>query len=371
MNTSSSSLFRHSCFVIRHSPAFQLFTLALLLRLAVFSAASIHYQIPLQTYAEKGDGQSYLHYAQAILGDPKNLTEYDRRVFPGYPAMIALFHLFGFSFPLAAVVIDWLSAAIAAGAAYGLFGEKRIGWAMLFLLPHYLANSSLAMSEAPLLAFTLLGLLLSLRNRPLVGGLLLGFAGLIRPMACFPAIALLIALAINRQWRQSIFNALAAGGIFLAGLLALHLFTGDVFRGVKIYRNSPQAYEGHLFQWPFHSLIFTPLRELFSPGFIAYIYIHVALVLLGCTLLACRIFNRSALPNPLDVIAFIWLICNTLFQLCIGSHWGFLHFPRFAIPAQPALFYALAPHAPRSRWIWCAGIVGVFWLAVVSVRDCP
>jgi hypothetical protein len=366
-----SSLIRHPGFDIRHSPALQLFLAAFCLRLAVFLTASHLYHIPLTTYANKGDGESYLAYARAILGDPSSLTDYHRRVFPGYPTLIVLVHLVGFSLPLSALLIDWLSSGIAAAAGRSLFGERRIGWAMLFLLPHYLANSSLAMSEAPLLAFTLMGLLLAKNNRLLAGGILLGFAGLIRPMACFAAGGLLISFALERRWRQLIWTALAAAAVVIAGIIAMHLFTGDAFRGVRIYRDSPQAYVGRIFEWPFHSLVTTPLREHVSPGFISYIYIHVAIVLFACVSLGWRILQLKPRPNPLDLLTFTWLVSNTLFQLCIGSGWGFRHFPRFAIPAQPALFWALHSYAPRQNWIWLVGIAGVFVLAVVSVHTCP
>ena len=364
LGTSHDSYFR-----IKIPSGVRLFLAALLLRLAVFLTASHLYHIPLATYANKGDGESYLAYAKAILGNPSYLTEYHRRVFPGYPALIVLVHLIGFSLPLSALLVDWLSSGIAALAARSLFGERRIGWAMLFLLPHYLANSSLAMSEAPLLAFTLMGLLLAKKNRPLAGGILLGCAGLIRPMACFAVGGLLLSFALERRWRQAIRTALSAAAIVIAGLAVMHFFTGDAFRGVRIYRDSPQAYVGRIFEWPFHSLITTPLREHIPPGFTTYIYIHVAIVLFACVSLARRVLHQK--PHPLDLLAFTWLLSNTLFQLCIGSGWGFRHFPRFAIPAQPALFWALHPYVPRQNWIWLAGIAAVFVLAIVSVHTCP
>ena len=369
--------------------SYQLFLIALLLRIAVFLTASSLYHIPLSSYAAKGDGASYLAYAKAILGDPSALTDYDRRVFPGYPALIALVHLSRLSLPMSAVLIDWFSAGIAAVAACALFGDKRTGYAMLFLVPHYLCNSSLAMSEAPLLAFTLTGLLLVHRNHPIAGGLLLGAAGLIRPMACFAAGAWMIHLLVDRRWRQSLKFALPALVVVAIGLLIMHRFTGNAFRGVKIYRDSPQAYVGRIFELPFHSLLTTPRREHASMGFITYIYIHVAVVLFACASLGSRIANlligRSSAGtqgqsgdwcsrksrHPLALFAFLWLIANTLFQLCIGSGWGFRHFPRFAIPSQPALFFALLPYAPQRKWIWISGGIGVFVLAVVSVGQCP
>ncbi len=72
-------------------------------------------------------------------------------------------------------------------------------------------------------------------------------------------------------------------------------------------------------------------------------------------------------PATLTPIAWPWLLGNTLFVLCIGSGWGFNHFPRFNIPAQPALFYALSPLLPR-HWIWWALFTaGSFATAVFTV----
>lgn len=368
-------------------PVLALFLSAFLLRLAVFLTASHVYHIPLSAYAAKGDGASYLACAKALLGDRSDLTDYDRRVFPGYPALIALFHLTGLSLPLSALLIDWLSAAVAAAVAYALFPDRRVAWAMLFLLPHYLPNSSLAMSEAPLLAFTLAGLLLTQRNRPLAGGILLGLAGLIRPMACFAVAGALIAAATQRQWRRALIIALSATAVVAAGLLIVHLGTGDALANVRVYRDSPRAYGGALFRPPFYSLLTIPRLEHVSLGFVTYIYAHVLIVLAACAALAHRTFPLKPraqaagdAPGPsssrpashaLNVLTLTWLLSNTLFQLCIGSTWGFRHFPRFAIPAQPALFWALHPYVPRRSWPWCLAAVGIFYLAVVCVNLAP
>jgi Gpi18-like mannosyltransferase len=351
------------------------FAVAVLLRAGVFLAASHVYGIPLPAYAAKGDGASYIAYAKAIFGDSSRLTEYDRRVFPGYPALIALGHSVGLSFPLAALLVDWLSAGIAAAAALSLFRDLRVGLAMVYLVPHYLTNSSLAMSEAPMLAFTLLGLLLVLRRRQdVVGGALLAFACLVRPMACFAVAGTVITLVTQRQWRRMLLAA--AGGVLViaAGIVFVDWFTADVFQSFRIYRDSPRAYGGHLFEWPFYSLINTPRSEHASAGFVTYIYSHVGIVLFACAMLVARLARRAHSAGDrtaLDVLACTWLVGNTLFQLCIGSTWGFRHFARFAIPAQPALFWALCPMLPRRLWPWLVSAGGICYMAVVCVNLTP
>jgi hypothetical protein len=348
-----------------------LFLLAFFSRLAVFFAASAVYHIPISNYGNKGDGASYIAYARAILGDPSTLTEYDRRVFPGYPALIAAVHLTGVSFPLAGLLVDWISAGVAAAMAGRLFPDRRVAWAMIFLIPHYLMNSSLVMSEAPLLAFTLAGLVAVLERQVIVGAVLLGLAGLIRPMACFAVVALVISLALDRRWRQAMLSIVIPLAVVSAGMLLMHAVTGDALRGVKVYRDSPQAYVGRIFEWPFYSLLTTPRADHASAWLMLYIYLHVAVVMLAIFVLSGRVRSTDSTTRSLDQLALAWLIGNTLFQLCIGSSWGFRHFPRFAIPAQPALFWALYPYVPRQKWIWLAAGAGVFALSVAGVNACP
>jgi hypothetical protein len=227
------------------------------------------------------------------------------------------------------------------------------------------------MSEAPLLAFTLVGLVLIVGKRHAVfGGILLGFAGLIRPMACFAVVGVMLALLSQRRVREMLISAACAAAIIASGAIALHLLSGDALRGVRIYHNSPRTYGGEIFALPFQSLITTPAREHVSVGFVVYIYAHVVIVLSACVLLVWRALRRSSTVG-LDLLAFGWLAGNTLFQLCIGSGWGFRHFPRFAIPAQPALFWALHPYLPRRAWPWLVAGGGVFYMAVECVNLTP
>jgi hypothetical protein len=97
----------------------------------------------------------------------------------------------------------------------------------------------------------------------------------------------------------------------------------------------------------------------------------VLVVLVGCGFIAYRVLAVDSPTRSLDLVAFTWLLGNTLFQLCIGSTWGFRHFTRFAIPAQPALFWALLPILPRVRWPWVVATCGIILLAVVSVHLTP
>src|SRR5205823_8859794 len=102
--------------------------------------------------------------------------------------------VFRVPFAVAALAIPWICSGVAAAAAAAFFANRRLGWAMIFLLPHYLSYSSMPMSEAPLLAATLTGMALARRQGVwgvATGGLVMGVAGLIRPVACFALAGLL------------------------------------------------------------------------------------------------------------------------------------------------------------------------------------
>jgi hypothetical protein len=345
---------------------------ALALRIFIFAIALRAGHLTLTQYTEKGDTHSYLAMAAVMSGDRQlnSLDDYDTRVFPGYPAMIAFVHRFGISLPVSALCVTWTAAAIAAGVAGKVFADARIAWAMTCLIPHYLINSSLGMSEAPLLAVVCLALWASQKDQLLLAGVLFGFAGMIRPMACFAMAGLLLALIRDRQWRPILVLLMTAVLTFALEALLLQKWTGDALRGIHVYANHPGAYDGHLLAWPFQSLLTTPARDAASVGRIAYIWIHVIVLLTACGLIADRTI-RAGKPNPRDSVACAWLIGNTAFILCIGSVWGFRHFPRFTIPAAPALFWTLRSFLPRNpRWWWIIGATcGV--MAVFGVIQSP
>jgi hypothetical protein len=157
----------------------------------------------------------------------------------------------------------------------------------------------------------------------------------------------------------------------LAGVFALHAWTGDASHGVRVYASNPGAYGGdRMFTWPFKSLIFTPLYDpQVSAGRIAYIWTHVVLTLGAIVMLARRCSQSS--PAAVDVLALVWLVGNTAFVLCIGSYWGFQHFPRFIIPAMPALFWAWRGALPDRWYLWAPASAGVYVIAALGVNASP
>jgi hypothetical protein len=341
---------------------------ALGLRVVVFAVVILWFHIPFQTYANAADGQSYQHYAQAILGDRSQLTVYDTRVFPGYPLLIAMVNeATRVGIAPTALGVTWISAAAAAVLAAVLFRDRRIGWAMVMLIPHWPINSSLAMSEAPMLAVVLSGLVLGVGGYAMPSGALLGFAVLVRPAAVFPLAGFLVARWFANQRRQALTAALVSAVVIAAGLLFVKWLMGDAMHSLKVYSNSPSAYAGAVFAWPFQALIETPIRAHASAARIVYIWAQVALVLGACAMLAAKVKSSA-----LDRLAFLWLGANVIFTLCIASGpfgWGFYHFPRFTIPALPPLFWAVRRVLPSATWAWMVLLIACGAITIAGVHE--
>jgi hypothetical protein len=381
---------------------------ALLLRLVVFLTVTLILGQGFQSYIDAGDGISYQAYARHILGEPTPFTDYDARLFPGYPILIAATHLITrLPVPAAALAVTWISAALAAVFSALLFHDHRVGWAMVMFIPHWPINSSLIMGEAPLLALATAGLLRGLASRPISAGLLLGAAALVRPVAVFPLAGLLVSRLLSGHRRDALGATLAAGVVAALGLAIVHHLTGDALHSIRAYSSLPSAYGGHLFAWPFQALIETPIQAHASIARITYIYAHVLLAIGACVILITKRMNPGApgqrrredvkeknsskspphfpplrlrvsafisLPpfDPVETLALIWLFSNTLFTICIGSGpfgWGFYHFPRFTIPATPAIFYAFRRALPSAQWMWLIMTMGMLAATVLGVHN--
>src|SRR5690242_5986518 len=104
------------------------------------------YTLTQHTY--KGDGYNFLVYTKLILHQSVEATSADRRVFPGYPLLIAIGNLVGIPLPWSAMLITLLTAAFSCGLAATLCADKRIGWAMATLTPTNLLNTTMVMNEA-------------------------------------------------------------------------------------------------------------------------------------------------------------------------------------------------------------------------------
>lgn len=352
---------------------------ATLVRICIALLSSARAHQPVWLYAYWGDGPSYVAQARAMCGDASTLTDFDRRVFPGFAALIAIVHtLTHATFEYAALIIPWICSGIAAGAGTLLFRDRRIGWAMAFLIPHYLTYSSMPMSEAPLLAFMMCGMLIAQRGcvpSSILGGVLLGCAGMIRPVAAFAVIGFFAYDVYRRRVAVGFVFGIAAA-VTLGFLVALHQhWSGDALHGVHVYATNKAAYgDDKMFTWPFHSLLATPHRPDLpdlKKGKIAYIWIHVVLVLIGCGLIVRQAIVSTKSRGgeaSLDLLCVPWLLLNTLFVLCVGSKWGFFAFPRFTIPAMPAAFWAYRRILPKRWWVWGLILAASLVIAIDSVK---
>lgn len=343
---------------------------AFVLRALVAVTAMWYFHMTALDFAGLCDGDSYIRVGMAATGDDGSVKPFDWRVFPGYPWLIAVPYAANMPADLAALLLNWLSAAAAAVLSAVLFKDRRIGWAMAVLTPSYLMYSTMAMSEATLMIFIVAGLLLAVRGRPLAGGLLLGYAGLIRPMAAFAGLGYVVWAATDRKYSRAIVFALSALAVVVIGAAGLAAWRGSAFDGLRLYALDERAYGGAPLTWPFKSLILTPLNRPTAPWKIVFTYAHVVLVLVSCVFAGVRWRKRpiSPLADASDAsLTAPWLLANTAFCLCVGAHWGFHGFHRFILPALPPLFVVYRRWLPdRVAW-WLVIAVPSFVMAVRGV----
>ena len=353
---------------------------AVVVRFELFTATTVSAGWPLTTFATLYDGPSYLRMAASMLDPAAVVAHLDRRVFIGYPALIALAGLAHLPLTFAALTISWLAAGVTAAMSGALFQDRRIGWALVFFPPSFLVFSSTAMSESAMLAFVVVGAYLILHREQYVSGaLLVGYAGVIRPVACFAVLGVLAVLVYRWRVRQREISTLEtiaprrmslsdrgaastflvaaiAGAVVIAGFVAVRLWRGDPFEGVKIYARSDDTFAGHMLAWPFSSLVMTPLRTAVPLWRVGYVWAYVAFVLIGCALAARRLWSlRGSQSYDRTILATVWLFGNTAFVLCTGSVWGFHYFDRHILAAIPPLLWAYGDLYPR-RLTWIASL---------------
>jgi hypothetical protein len=340
---------------------------ATLVHLAVFLTACRVFHVSVDAYSDKGDGASYKQVAARILGERATLDEYDSRVFPGYPLLIALVHeITRLPLGVSALAITFVSAGVAAMLAGIYFDDVRVALAVAFLLPHAWINLSLAMSEGPVLAMEMLGIWVA-RRSAVGSGIVFALAVLIRPVAGVALMAALFERAARKRFREGLVMTGTAVALALVVLLALTPITGGPVHSLRVYANSPRAYAGRMLTWPFHSIVWMTLHGHVGIGHWIYVMMHVALCVGGCFVLVRR-------NSAIDLLAFVWLFLNTLLVLCLGlgpGGWGFNHFPRFTLPALPALAWSWRRLLPGSGWVYIAVCAGLFVVGVLGVRGTP
>ncbi len=345
--------------------------IAFLMRVALCLISINLNHLTIADFANLRDGQNYIAIAKSFLGD-STASLLDQRVFPGYPAWIALLHLAGLSFPWSALGISWISVGANAALSAALFRDRRVGWAMVMLTPTYLLYSTMAMSEPLLLLLTLLGLLLARSGKVFWGGFSLGLSIFVRPVSVFAACCYALAEFLRRERLKAGVWCVAS---FIGATLctaALTLWSGDPLHNIKVYATHPQAYGGRLFGWPFESMIMTPLHHKTAVWKILFMWAHVAITLTGCWLLISEWLRTKELRlRTLVSTSALWLCLNTMFSLCVDNVWGFAQFHRFIIPALPPLFFAYRRWLPNSRAVWLAVAGLCFLMALCGITHPP
>lgn len=325
-----------------------MFTVAVALRVLVFVLMIVWGGFAVRDYAEWADGKSYLWMAQTIGGaPPPYLREYDYRVFPGFPALLSLAFLLKLPLAWVALTINWLTAGLSAVFAAKICNDRRIGWAVATFTPQWLLDSSMAMTESMMVCLMLGGVLLAQRKRGVLGGVLSGLGGLVRPMVCFAVIGQMVQDAWQRRWRQAFLHGLAAAVTVGAGYLILQLTTGDALRGPRVYATHEWAYGGHMFALPGYSIYATTRYEHVPPWTLAYILVHVPIVLAACLMLLVQWWRDRERADPLLPLMAPWLWTNTFFVLCVGAQWGLLQFPRLILVALLPLLWTFRAWLPR------------------------
>jgi hypothetical protein len=321
------------------------------LRVALCLIATHATHTTFYQYAGAADGYQYLAYARGWEGDTTAMeaTPLIKRLFPGFPALIAFLHLLHVPFAAAALLPSWLAAGFACVLALMCFHDKRVGWGMATLTPAYVFAGSLICTEAACLLFSLLGVWLSFRRRWWLSGLAFGIGGLFRPVTVFAMLGCVVVLAMASDFKAVAKTTIMAGTIVFLGFAAVAHQFGDGLMTVKAYT---AGFGGQIYTWPFHSIIATvlqgvPIWKLF------YVGANLAAVLLASGIAVARLRRPSDDGSQaLQTIAAIWLLGNTLNSLCLGDMWGFHDFPRFLVPALPAMLWFLRGALPKKIALW-------------------
>jgi hypothetical protein len=301
-------------------------------------------------------------------------------VFYGLPMLLALLARAGMPMHLSALLINWFTASLAPVLAAKLFDDMRVGYATSVLFPHTLMNSCLAMTESPMLAFALGGLLLMRgeferrsSSRTLLAGTFFGLAMVFRPMACFALIAVALYQFLSRKLKSTLLVIVSSFSVVAIAMLLQGQWRGDMLANFRYQATSPNAYAGRLVTVPFHSLLSVPFRTHAHPAKIAYIWMHAAVLIVACAYAAKDIFRRSISDSQpekwLTDIAAVWFAGNTIFLLSLGSPFGFECFHRFSIPAAPAMWWFLRRRLPSSRPLWLAIAIGSAIIAVLTIAS--
>ncbi|MEQ1885613.1 MAG: hypothetical protein ABL967_11170 [Bryobacteraceae bacterium] len=300
-------------------------------------------------------------------------SAWDERVFPGWALLITPWNLVG-SLDAGIIVMAALFGALVPFVVLRLTNDEGVAFASSVLPPVWIMQSSLGMSEPAYLFFVLAAILFAIRGNVTLGGILMGFAALIRPTALFPWLGVFVYLLATSDNRRLIIKWVFWSGLVASLTLAINFaLYGAPFRQLQQYANLPNISEsaqvsglssggyGHL-GFPFKALVLTPFFLQVPLWKVFYIWGNAIFVLWA----SVRAYT-SWKSGGLSTVFAIWAITNTAFIVSTGPYWGFHSFDRYALWAMPAYLYFFREFLPKqtSRWVAIATLSTLFALRPV------
>ena len=325
-------------------PVALLVVLSLCLQIGIALQVTRSTAMPLSWLAVFFDGYLYLDIARSFpLPFSPEGRDYLGQA-PGYPALIYLARqltpLHPVNWGALALATSWLSAALSAGAFYGVCRAAGLApfWpsvAFIVANPRWLSVAATAHPEGLAMLFVLLTAAAQLRGRLGWASVWLSLASLTR----FPALLIGAALAFDALWVQRR-RDLRTFAILSLPLLAFAAHNLYLFVRVPGYAGMGAAHrvfwDTHL-TWPFQALIENAAAWLQGtapgPNF-ALTYTSVVVYLASLA---------AGVREPERRLRFltVWVAAIVLFHVSLAGEWGGFDFARLAILAWPAALLLL------------------------------
>ena len=314
----------------------------------------------------RSDGGAYVANAQRINGEGMP-TAYDQRVFVGYPWLIAMTHRVGLPYGWGAMALGIGCAGLLCAATAAVFGDRRVGWAMAVLPPHWVLDTSAVLNESLMLLLCVAAFAAVMRRERgwlVAAAALFAAAGMVRPMACFATLGAIAMLVDARLYRRAGALAFGTGAALLILLVAFAALYWNPLDNARQYNAQPLAYNGRLITFPFGAFVdYARTRGLAHVNLIYKAgYLFAAVVVLATGVRVWRTTRR-----PLDAGMAVWWGTNLLFVLCIGSHWGVDIAQRAIMWAAPAAYWITRDWLPtrwQTRLAWA--LLPVPWVFITS-----
>lgn len=352
------------------------------LRLGLLAWESLRGQAVL-SYVYFSDASSFLGVARAIL-DPARvaeLTYYDTRVFPLWPAVEAVL------LALRASDVVLLGLPIALSGAVSWLLHRATGNLPAALLlgcapPVWLISTVHPMSEAFYLTLGVAAACAFGGRRFAFAGVLAGLMVATRPFGiAWVAAGALLLVAGARSGRGRAEFLRYSGGVALGVIpligLNLHLY-GDVLHQLRVYNTdlatlnlgaeAAQSLGGATGHWgpPFWHVLTTPWRVEVPLWKTVYIYAHVA-ALLALVPSALRQLRTGTAAERFLLLAFL---VNGALIVCTGPYWGFHSFDRYFLWGLPGALVAFATVVRPAAWsgVLAAGATASLAAAVFALQ---